>query len=209
LGEQKFGLATRRAYIRDVGIVFNYAVKRGYCAVTPVANIERPVLEDDAPEIFAVDQASALLTAAETNPGLELVPTIAIGLFAGLPDGRTAEAGMEGRGFRGEGHRGGRTEVEDAAAPFCGRFGQPRDLAPPVPQCQGLGRAELVRGRLGKLRKKADMTTGPKNGMRHSFVSYHVAQHQNPNMTPLRAGHDVDVSFSNYRNLVKPKEAVR
>ena len=36
-----------------------------------------------------------------------------------------------------------------------------------------------------------------------------MAQHQNPNMTALQAGHDVDISFSNYRNLVKPKEAAK
>jgi integrase len=35
-------------------------------------------------EIFAVNEAVPLLTTAELDPKLELVPVIAIGLFAGL-----------------------------------------------------------------------------------------------------------------------------
>ena len=209
LAEQKFGLATRRAYIRDVGIVFNFAVKRNYCVVNPVANIERPVLEDDAPEIFTVAQASALLTAAETNPDLELVPAIAIGLFAGL---RTAELRklewkdvdfeskvIEVTGRKSKTRQRRLVDISDNLATWLLPF---RDA-------EGLVAPNWFRGRLEKLREKAGMTTWPKNGMRHSFVSYHMAQHQNPNMTALQAGHDVDVSFSNYRNLVKPKEAAK
>ena len=34
LDDQEFRLATRRAYIRDLGILFNYSVDRGYSAAT-------------------------------------------------------------------------------------------------------------------------------------------------------------------------------
>lgn len=209
LTEQKFGLATRRAYIRDVGIVFNFAVKRNYCALNPVANIERPVLEDDAPEIFTVEQAAALLTAAEANADLELVPAIAIGLFAGL---RTAELRklewkdvdfeakvIEVTGRKSKTRQRRLVDISDNLASWLLPY---RDE-------EGLVAPNWFRGRLEKLRQKAGLTTWPKNGMRHSFVSYHMAQYQNPNMTALQAGHDVDVSFSNYRNLVKPKEAAK
>ena len=79
----------------------------------------------------------------------------------------------------------------------------------PYREAVGLVAPNWFRGRLEKLREKAGMSTWPKNEMRHSFVSYHMAHRQNPNMTALQAGHDVDVSFSNYRNLVKPKEAAK
>ncbi len=177
--------------------------------LNPVANIERPVLEDDAPEIFNVVQAAALLTAAETNPDLELVPAIAIGLFAGL---RTAELRklewkdvdfeakvIEVTGRKSKTRQRRLVDISDSLASWL----------LPYRDAEGLVAPSWFRGRLEKLREKAGMTTWPKNGMRHSFVSYHMAQHQNPNMTALLAGHDMDVSFSNCRNLVKPKEAAK
>jgi integrase len=45
----------------------------------------------------------------------------------------------------------------------------------------GLVAPNWFRGRLEKLRVKAGIGTWPKNGMRHSFVSYYMAQHQNLN----------------------------
>lgn len=52
------------------------------------ARIEMPMLEDEEPEIFTVDEATALLNAAARMPDSHLVPMLGIGLFAGL---RTSE----------------------------------------------------------------------------------------------------------------------
>ena len=171
LGRQKFALATRRAYIRDIGILFNFGVKRGYCVANPAANIERPVIEDDPPEIFTVTQAAALLAAADDSPSLELVPSIAIGLFAGL---RTAEI----RKLEWQ-----NVDFEAGVIEVSGRKAKTRqrrlvDISPnlaawllPHRKTDGLIAPNWFRGRLEKLRSKAGMKTWPKNGMRHSFVS--------------------------------------
>ncbi len=45
--------------------------------------------------------------------------------------------------------------------------------------------------------------------MRHSFVSYRLADTGNAAQTALESGHDQAVMFRHYRELVKPKDAKR
>jgi hypothetical protein len=45
--------------------------------------------------------------------------------------------------------------------------------------------------------------------MRHSFVSYRLADTGNAAQTALESGHDQAVLFRHYRELVKPKDAKR
>lgn len=47
----------------------------------------------------------------------------------------------------------------------------------------------------------------PKNAMRHSFVSYHLALFEDVAKTELQAGHDRAVLFGHYRELVTKEEA--
>jgi len=47
----------------------------------------------------------------------------------------------------------------------------------------------------------------PRNAMRHSFVSYHLAFFQDAGRTALEAGHSQDMLFRHYRQLVSPSDA--
>ena len=47
------------------------------------------------------------------------------------------------------------------------------------------------------------------NALRHSFISYRVAQTQNVAQVALEAGNSPRVVFSNYRELVRPADAVK
>lgn len=49
----------------------------------------------------------------------------------------------------------------------------------------------------------------PKNCLRHSFVSYRVAQSQDIAKTALEAGNSPAIIFSNYRELITPAEAAQ
>ena len=49
----------------------------------------------------------------------------------------------------------------------------------------------------------------PNNALRHSFVSYRVAQSQNVAQTALEAGNSPAMIFENYRELVTKEEAAR
>src|SRR5438132_12920818 len=81
---ERKNLTTRRNRIRDLSILFEFCRRRGYCGSNPLENIERPIVTNGRPEIFSLSEAATLLTTAELHKELELVPTIAIGLFAGL-----------------------------------------------------------------------------------------------------------------------------
>jgi hypothetical protein len=45
------------------------------------------------------------------------------------------------------------------------------------------------------------------NALRHSFISYRVAQTKNVNEVALEAGNSPDMIFQHYRELVTPKAA--
>jgi hypothetical protein len=45
------------------------------------------------------------------------------------------------------------------------------------------------------------------NGLRHSFMSYRVAEIQNATQVALEAGNSPQMIFKHYRELVRPAEA--
>ena len=56
-----------------------------------------------------------------------------------------------------------------------------------------------------KAHKAAGIDPWPKNALRHSFASYHLAAHKNAAETALQLGHmDARVLFAHYRELVSP-----
>ena len=74
---------TRLNYMRVLTTVFNFALSRRYCAMNPAAPIPRPMLDETPPGILTPEQAKKLLAKAVKLSPL-IVPSIAIGLFAGL-----------------------------------------------------------------------------------------------------------------------------
>ena len=45
------------------------------------------------------------------------------------------------------------------------------------------------------------------NGLRHSFISYRIAEIKNVAQVALEAGNSPQIIFSNYRELVRPSDA--
>jgi integrase len=59
-------------------------------------------------------------------------------------------------------------------------------------------------------RKKAGLRQDwPPNALRHSFGSYHLAKFNDAAALALQMGNSPNVIFRHYRELVRPKEAVR
>src|SRR6266478_2080803 len=71
---------TRNNSRRVLMVAFNFAKDRGYCVGNPVEKTARAKVIDAVPGILTVDEAARLLE----NAPEELVPYVAIGLFAGL-----------------------------------------------------------------------------------------------------------------------------
>jgi integrase len=194
-------LTSRKNRIRDLSVLFEFCRCRGYCASNPLQNIERPTVTRGRPEIFSVAEATALLVTAELHKELELVPTIAIGLFAGL---RIEE--LKKLDWRNVHLEDKVIDVdENVAKTRQQRNVEMSDLlvAWLAPHQRAAGKVvpRGFRNRKDKLLKLAGVTKWPDNGLRHSFGSYHCAHSQNPNMTAFQMGHGTtDTLFKYYRN---------
>lgn len=91
---QDLAALTQRNYLRDLTILFLHSVKRKYCLENPIEHIEKPHVVETDVQILTVDQAWQLLMVAQTKRAgkaksgqpisTDLVPYIALGLFAGL-----------------------------------------------------------------------------------------------------------------------------
>jgi integrase len=202
-------LTTRKNRIRDLSILFEFCRRRGYCGSNPLENVERPVVSGKRPEIFTVNEAAALLTTAELHLEYELVPTIAIGLFAGLRMSEIKQLDWSNVDFE---HRV--IDVDESIA----KTRQQRNVdmsdslvawLTPHARTEGHVIPAGFRKKMEQLRELAGITKWPNNGLRHSFGSYHVAHFQNPNLTALQMGHaTTDTLFKQYRNYrIRKKDA--
>jgi integrase len=201
---------TRGNVIRILVVFFAWCISRHYLADSPLAGIGKPVVDEHAPEILTVPQARALLAASsELHP--RLVPYFAIGLFAGLRSSeldalRWADVSIDTITVRSEVAKSRRARY----VPICANLlawlaphrGDPQD---PVSWWGWKQLAEKVR----ECRVKADLAEWPRNAMRHSFGSYHLALHENWSQTAFLMGHSggIDVLAQHYRQLVTQDQA--
>src|SRR5438067_5702023 len=69
---------TRTNFRANVGVLYSYAARRRMIDSNPVLHTAKPKLADNPPEIFAVDELSALLDAAN-RVAPDMIPILAIG----------------------------------------------------------------------------------------------------------------------------------
>jgi integrase len=205
---QSCSALTKGNYIRDLHMLFKFAAEEGYCAENAVARIEKPKALENPIEIFSVGEASSLLFAAHTMDA-ELVPYIAIGLFAGLRSSELESLDWDEINL----HQ--RTILVTAAKAKTAkrRIVHVSDNlhAWLLPYQKMEGSLVMVgwRDRLQKLIKEAELKPR-RNGLRHSFGSYHLAFHQDAAKTALEMGHETTrMLFAHYRELVSQSEAAR
>jgi integrase len=83
LEESEWSPRTRMNYLVTLTTILNFAAGKGYRTDNPAARIDRPILDDRPVGILTVEQARGLMREAkESDP--EMLPALAIGLFAGL-----------------------------------------------------------------------------------------------------------------------------
>src|SRR5437868_6569640 len=77
------GPKSRANFRANIGVLFSYATRPRMLGSNPILHIARPKLPENPPEIFTVDELTALLNAAAQRAP-DVVPMLAIGAFAGL-----------------------------------------------------------------------------------------------------------------------------
>jgi integrase len=198
---------TRNHYRQVVVLAFNFAVRAGYATANPAARAAKAKVVGQAPEILSVSEAASLLEAATPD----VLPYIAIGLFAGL---RRAE--LERLDWSEIDFDSGLIEVtaqnsKTAQRRFVTMQPNLRDWLLPLRQHKGnVTPQNCFRELFEQARAAARITEWPDNALRHSFASYHLAHFKNAASTALEVGHhDSRITFAHYRELVKPKDAER
>jgi integrase len=199
--------STRNHY-RSIAIqAYNFAIKRGYAVENPAAATAKVKEADGNIGILSVTQTARLLEATDR----ELLPYVAIGLFAGLRSSEIERLDWSNINFESglikvEAMKGTRTNSRRR------RFVriQP-NLHEWLLPCRKIRGHVAPQGNFRELfdaaRKAAGITEWPSNGLRHSYGSYHLAHFNDVNSLALEMGNSPDMIFSHYHELVEPKHA--
>ena len=186
--------------------LFAFAESRGYVfkGGNPVVDTESIAANGGAIEVFTPKEVAALLKSA-----LTFRPVIFLAAFAGL---RTAE--IERIEWKDIDLTENSIHVTRENAKTRSRRTVPilPNLAAWLkPYAEKTGR--VWKGTLTEMKEeRAEAVKSAKyawkdNGMRHSFISYRLAEIQNAAQVALEAGNSEDVIFRHYRQLVKPDQA--
>jgi integrase len=210
-GQTEWHPRTRLNYQRSLSTLWEYALRKKYLAHNPLKALDRPLIPNGPPGILTVEQAKSLLAAAKKKRNGDMLASVAIGLFAGL---RPAE--IERLSWSEIDLRAGLIEVTAKKA----KTRQRRHVTISKNLTTWLRRVKNRQGSVshqGKIHEKivpmaerVGIKPWPHDALRHSFASYHLAQHKDAAKTALELGHyNQDLLFRNYRELVKPAEAAK
>ncbi len=210
LDENKWQGQNRKHYLANVHALFDYARRKRLLTLNPAAEIEKPDVEEPAPEIMQPADVRTLLRKTEVLAP-ELLPSLVVQFFAGLRPKEARELDWSDINFQDSFIR---------VIPAVAKMKRQRlvDISPNLA-------AWLVphRRKDGPLWEKASNTfyirfrgvkteagiSVPDNPGRHCFSSYHLALHA-PEETAKQLGHsDTELLFTTYRGLVTKNAAGR
>ncbi len=205
LNAQPFSLKTRANYLRDLGILFNFAVSHRWIAENPCSSIEKPSPLDREISVLTPKNGAKFLASCSD----EFLPGVCIKLFAGL---RTSEllaldwsevsaSEIIVRGAKAKTRQRRIVTISDNLAAWLHPLKKPS--GPVAPFLQNAWHRSLE-----SVAQKAGVEL-PSNVLRHSFGSYHFAHHKNENLTAAEMGNSPAMVFRHYRAVVTPVAATK
>jgi integrase len=187
--------------------LFQFAEARGYVfkGMNPTAGVERISVEGGRIEIYTPKEMAALLCSASK----EFLPVLVLGAFAGLRAAETerlewSDLDLAG-GFihvAGEKAKTRSRRLVPALPNLAAWLAPYARKSGPVWQGSQMDMREARAGAVDKAE-----VSWKNNGLRHSFISYRLAETQNAAQVALEAGNSPAVVFRHYRELVKPTAA--
>jgi integrase len=218
---------TKRNHLRLITTLFKFAVKRKYLskdALDELTGIELPKAKDGEVLIFSPDELREILTTARP----ELLPWIAIAAFSGLraaelqrldwSEVNLTEKHVEVPASKAKTASRRLAPLPDNAVAWLrpyvkseGRVTGFENMAKQIGWLvQDVNKARQARAEQeGKEPKSAPKFSWRRNGLRHSFVSYRVAEIKDVEQVALEAGNSPTMVFQNYRKVVSEAEAVK
>ena len=207
---------TKQNYLRIIGALFRFAIRRKYLPKDAMDEIEavQPPKEDTTEiEIFTPGEVREILTAARP----EMVPFLAIGAFAGLRSAETIrldwqEINLKERYIEikaSKAKTGARrlAPVTDNLVKWLAPYA--KASGPVVAFDSWWNQIPKVTDAVNKRRgESAPAFTWKHNALRHSFCSYRIAGIKNAAQVALEAGNSPQMIFRHYRQLVNDSQAV-
>ena len=195
---------TRNNYRMAIISLFKFAVAQGYIPKDHLDSdkIASAKKRTGAIEIFSPNQIAALLAGADD----ETRPFIALGAFAGLRSSEIerldwSNIDLQRNYVTVHAHKG---TAQRRLVPILTNL---REWLLPIAKPEGqLWRFKNTQKPIARLTKKTGIPWKT-NALRHSFISYRVAQIQNVAQVALECGNSPTMIFRNYRELVKPSDA--
>ncbi len=209
---------SRNNYRRAIATLFYFAETRGYIEKggTDVESVALAKVGEGSIEIFSPDEIGRLLRLAEPV----LVPFLAIGGFAGLRHAEIARLDWSEIRLKDRFIEVKASKAKTASRRLVPILDNLNAWLTPHQRSNGLvcPYASMAK-QLAWLAEAVDAEwkkeTPPgtfkwkHNALRHSFISYRVAQVQNVAQVALEAGNSPRMIFSNYRELVRPDDAAK
>jgi integrase len=194
-----------------------FAKGRKYLAKDTELFVERKKTTHKDPEIWTPTEISNILEKADPA----VVPVIALGAFAGLRTAEIREADWAHfrRGFievKAAASKTGKRRLVPVSENLAAWLAPHQKQSGPVwaKRKGSVSRKRLTESTMDKdinfAMRTAAKRVGLKwrhNALRHSFISYRLAELQDVNQVALEAGNSPTIIFSNYRELVTPDEA--
>lgn len=213
----KLAPATLNTIRRDCVTLWTHAMKSGWVSSNAAELTDHVTDIEKAPEIFTPNQVADLLA----HSANDVLAFHAIGFFAGLRvkeierlDWR--EVDLQ-RGFIHVAAKKSKTRsrrlvpIQPNLAAWLTPVHKTRG---PILEPNFKRRHLATRNKAGfkpetpeQRSKNIKLTPWPDNGMRHSFVSYRLADTNDAAKTAFESGHSQTILFRNYRELVRPEEA--
>lgn len=185
------GNLTKRHHRKDVNTFFRRAVLEEWVRKNPVERVKPPSFDDDEhvtrDSVMAVADLRRLFLANRDQP---VIGRMALELWGGMRASSAERAVRENfnfaeRGFElpGQKHKSGKRKY---------RTGHPAALWAWLEHAGERAWTEVTERNYDRLKSEAFIRAdvkNPGNGLRHSFVSYHLALFKNPGLTQRLAQH--------------------
>lgn len=203
------------SYRRILVIAFNEAIRHGFADRNPAeASIRAKEIESEV-EILEPNEAELLLRGADS----EIVPAIAIGLFAGLrsaelkrldwKDVRLDHAHITVRAENAKSAKNRIVPIGDNLRKWLAAHQREEGSVWPTDGRRLMGKARNNAGfgtpteQYAAKAKGEHLRPWPKNALRHSYATYHLAGNQNAAELALNMGHEgTSLIFAHYRKPV-------
>ena len=185
VAKRKHSPTTRNNRLRTLSSAFSYAVKRRWCESNPVDRVERATERKPVARYLTAEQARSLLLHADS----EMVPCIAIQLFAGLRPCEMAELKFENINL-GKNQLWVDQEEHTTSHRVVEITPNLRQWLLPYSSRTGMIQPPRYQQRWNDLRQRAGLYTNwPHDGLRHSYGTWHFAKYQDLGKTAAQMGH--------------------